>query len=84
MACGKSVLVSDIPACSFVTQNGAGVSFKSGDPASLALSMKDLAESSAREEMGIKGREWVKNFTWDRIAAQYEKFLVETVESYSE
>lgn len=84
MACGKSVLVSDIPACSFVTQNGAGVSFKSGDAASLALSMKGLAKSAAREEMGIKGREWVKNFTWDRIAAQYEKFLVETVESYSE
>ena len=80
MACGKAVVVSDIPECSFVTQNGAGVAFKSGDPASLAVSMKGLATSAGLREMGRKGREWVKDFTWDKIAAQYEKFLVETVE----
>jgi glycogen(starch) synthase len=80
LACGKAVVVSDIPECSFVTQNGAGVSFKSGDPSSLAVSMKGLAKSAALEEMGMKGREWVKDFTWDRIAERYEKFLVGTVE----
>lgn len=80
MACGKAVVVSDIPECSFVTQNGAGVAFKSGDPASLAVSMKGLAASAGLGEMGLKGREWVKDFTWDRIAEQYEDFLLKAVQ----
>lgn len=80
MACGKAVLVSDIPECSFVTQNRAGVFFKSGDPVSLAAAMKGLAESAALKEMGMIGREWVKDFTWDRTASRYEKFLVEAVQ----
>ncbi len=76
LACGKAVVVSDIPECSFVTQNRAGISFKSGDPTSLAASMKDLAANTATEEMGRNGREWVKGFTWDSIAEQYEEFLL--------
>jgi glycosyltransferase involved in cell wall biosynthesis len=79
MACGKAVLVSDIPECSFVAQNRAGVSFKSGDPVSLAASLKDLAGSAALKEMGEKGREWVKKFTWERTAAQYEEFLLQVI-----
>ena len=82
MACGKAVVVSDIPECSFVSQNGAGVAFKSGDPGSLAVSMKGLATSAGLREMGLKGREWVKDFTWDRIAEQYEKFLIGITERH--
>ncbi len=80
LACGKAVVVSDIPECSFVTLNRAGLSFKSGDPASLAVSMKGLETSTALNEMGKNGREWVRDFTWDRIAEQYEKFLAGVTE----
>jgi glycosyltransferase involved in cell wall biosynthesis len=80
LACGKAAVVSDIPEFFFVTQSGAGVPFKSGDPASLAHSMKSLAGSEELGEMGRRGREWVKDFTWDRIAEQYEKFLLGVTE----
>ncbi len=38
--------------------------------------MKDTATNAAIEEMGRNGRDWVRNFTWDRIAGQYEEFLL--------
>ena len=82
MACGKAIVVSDIPECSFVTQKGAGVAFKSGDPASLAVCLKGLATSNRLAEMGLKGRDWVKDFTWDSVALQYEKFLIEIAERH--
>ena len=80
LACGKSVVVSDIPEFGFVLRQKAGLSFKTGDASSLAASMKSLAESDESSAMGRSGKEWVKTFTWDRIAEQYEKFLLETLE----
>jgi glycosyltransferase involved in cell wall biosynthesis len=80
LACGKAVVVSDVPECSFVIENRAGLSFRSGDPASLAVCIKSLATNEAIEEMGRNGREWVRGFTWDRIAGQYEKFLLSVTE----
>ncbi len=81
MACGKGVVVSDIAGFDFVIRNGAGVSFKSGDASSLVRAMNVLIQRSDRKETGCRGREWAKNVTWDRIADQFEKFLVETAES---
>jgi glycogen(starch) synthase len=80
MACGTPIVASDIPGLSFVIKSGDGVSFRSGDASSLALSMKALAESKERRQCGIKGKEWVRELTWDRIAVHFEKFLIETVE----
>ncbi len=75
MACGKAVIVSDIPEFYFVTKQRGGITFKSGNFSSLAQSMKDLITSSERKEMGLRGRDWVKDFTWDKIAMKYEEFL---------
>ncbi len=75
MACGKAVIVSGIPEFSFVSENGTGMFFKPGNAGSLARSMKELASSHEREGMGVRGRNWVKQFTWDRISAKYEEFL---------
>jgi glycosyltransferase involved in cell wall biosynthesis len=80
MACGKPLVVSDIPELRYVMQSEAGISFKTGDALSLAQSMKDLMATSERKEMGQRGREYVKGFTWDRIALKYEQFLHEVVE----
>ncbi len=80
MACGKPVVVSDIPGFIFVQKNGAGLSFKSGDAPSLARSMRELAESKDRRDIGLKGRESAKDMTWEKVAARFEKFLVETAE----
>ncbi len=75
MAYGKPIIVSDIPELRYVTQCKAGVSFKTGDASSLARSMKDLLASGERKDMGRRGREWVRTYTWDKIALSYERFL---------
>lgn len=75
MACGKALVASDIKELEYITNCGAGISFKSGDAATLAAAMKELLTNSKRKEMGLKGRAWVKEFTWDRIALKYEEFL---------
>lgn len=79
MACGKAVIVSGIPEFGFVTKSGAGTSFETGNAGSLARSMNDMMESSVRKQAGQKGREWVKDYTWDRIAEEYEQLLSEVV-----
>jgi len=80
MAFGKPVIVSDIPELSYVIKNKAGISFKTEDSISLAQSMKALLISNERKEMGQRGRAYVKDFTWDRIALKFESFLSEVVE----
>lgn len=75
MAAGKAVVVSGIPEFNFVTENKAGISFKSGDAAGLAGSMKGMMASADRREMGGKGRSIVRDYTWDKIAAEFEGFL---------
>jgi glycosyltransferase involved in cell wall biosynthesis len=79
MACGKAVLVSDIPEFSFITGQGAGVPFRSGDSISLAQSMKDMSLSDLRKDMGKQGRNLVRGHTWDKIAMRFEKFLKSVV-----
>ncbi len=80
MACGKAVVVSGIPEFAFVTESGAGISFKASNVASLAQSMKGMAVSEGRREMGQRGRGWVRNLTWDKISEEYEGFLKEVAE----
>jgi len=83
MACGKAVIVSEISEFRYVTRNRAGTSFKTGDAFSLALSMKELITNSDRKEMGLRGKRWVKDFTWDKIALKYEQFLYTVLEKQS-
>jgi len=80
MGSGKAVIVSEIPEFNFITEHQALVSFKPGDAASLAQSMKNLVSNSERKEMGQRGRHWVKDFTWDKIALKYEEFLCRVLE----
>jgi glycosyltransferase involved in cell wall biosynthesis len=76
-ACGKPVLVSDIPELKYAVDAGFGLSFKTGDAEDLAGKMKVLLENqSLRQEMGKKAREYAKDFTWDKIAEEYEKYLL--------
>jgi glycosyltransferase involved in cell wall biosynthesis len=75
MACGKPVLVSDIPEFSFVTEQGAGASFVRGDSVSLTRSMREMAHSGELGGMGERGRNFVKGHTWDTIAIRFEEFL---------
>ncbi len=75
MASGKAVIVSGIPEFNFVAEHQAGISFRPASAASLAQSMQDLVSRRQRQEMGRRGRDWIKNYTWDKIALKYEEFL---------
>ena len=79
MACGKPVIVSDIHELAYVPENGSGISFRTGDSSALAEAMKKILRSNDRQAMGQKGRDWVRNFTWDTIALQYEKYLQDVI-----
>ncbi|NWF98824.1 MAG: glycosyltransferase family 4 protein [Nitrospirae bacterium] len=75
MAYGKPVITSDIQEFYFIKESGAGIQFKTGDYKSLFNSMKQMAESIKRFDMGKKGQKWVSQYTWDKIAIQYENYL---------
>lgn len=76
-AMGKPVIVSDIPELKYVTENGFGISFRSGDSNSLKEAIESLySNESLILQMGEKGREYAKQFTWDRIAEEYENYLL--------
>lgn len=80
MACGKAVVVSDIPEFNYIAQNGIGISFRTGNAPSLAKSMKDLIKNTERKEMGQRGRNWAKDYTWGEIAMKYDNFLKNILE----
>ncbi|HMK49491.1 MAG TPA: glycosyltransferase family 4 protein [Thermodesulfovibrionales bacterium] len=82
MAYGKCLLVSNIPAFSFVTEKDAGISFRAEDPRSLEEELRrciTLSEDE-RRKMGQRGRDWARDFTWDKIALKYEDFLSKVLE----
>jgi glycosyltransferase involved in cell wall biosynthesis len=80
-ACGKPVIVSDIPEFSHAVDAGFGIPFRCGDAEDLARKIRRLLENgSERREMGRKAREYAKRFTWDRIAEEYETYLSDVAE----
>ena len=80
-ACGKPIIVSDRPELQYTVDAGFGMTFKTGDSKDLAKTINFLLNnSSSRQEMGRKAREYARNFTWDKIAEEYEKFLMSVSE----
>jgi glycosyltransferase involved in cell wall biosynthesis len=76
-ACGKPVIVSDIPELKCAVDAGFGISFRTGSADDLGGKINFLLENDAlRKEMGRKAREYAKNFSWDKIALDYERFLI--------
>ena len=79
-ACGKPVIVSDIPELAFVSQEGFGISFSSGSANDLSEKMRLLlGDNKKREALGKQGREFAAQFLWDNIAVQFEDVLQHTM-----
>lgn len=75
-ACGKPVLVSDIPELSFVTTEQIGLSFVSGSCESLTEKIILLLQDKAlNTRCGENGRRYAEKFLWDSIAIEFEGFL---------
>ncbi len=81
-ACGKPVIVSDIPELRFVTDKGFGVCFESGSAESLVTALTGMLDDKAlRDRLGEAGRAFARRFTWDAIAARYEEALLRLTSS---
>lgn len=77
-ACGRPVLVSDIPELAFAVEAGFGVSFKTGDAADLAEKLRLLSgDPELRKHMGLQGRRFAEGYSWESIAGRFERFLME-------
>ncbi|MDA8432270.1 MAG: glycosyltransferase family 4 protein [Nitrospiraceae bacterium] len=75
-ACGKPLIVSDIPEMAFVKENGFGLSFPSGSASGLKETMRRLlADSALRTELGRRGRGYAGRFLWDDIAVEFGNAL---------
>lgn len=75
-ACGKPVIVSDLPELKYVAREGIGLAFASGNAGDLARKIASaIADSELRNQMGSRGRKYAANFTWDDLAIQFESFL---------
>ncbi len=83
-ACGKPVIVSDIPELQYAVDAGFGISFKTGDAKDLASKIRFLLENEQlRIEMGQKAREYANDYTWDKISLDYEQFLFKVIGDWS-
>lgn len=63
-ACGRPVLASDVPGCRETLQNGlSGLTFPARDTEGLVRAIKTILSytKSDRQEMGMRGREYVEN-----------------------
>ncbi len=78
-ACGKPVIVSDIPELRYVREAGFGLSFSSGSIEELTEQVELLLEDGKRREsIGRLGREYAGRFLWDHIAVQFEDALMKS------
>ncbi|MGO9614130.1 MAG: glycosyltransferase family 4 protein [Dissulfurispiraceae bacterium] len=76
-ACGKPVIVSDIPELRFVEDHNFGVCFPSGSAEGLKGKIELLLNNrELRSSLGMRGREFSGRFLWDTIAVQFEAALL--------
>lgn len=75
-ACGKPVIVSDIPELRFVETVGLGLCVPSGSAESLRDAMEILlTNEKLRKTMSGVGRAWAAGYAWDDIAVAFESLL---------
>jgi len=77
-ALGKPMVVSDIPELNYVVKSGFGISFKSENINDLKEKLLFMWKNDYLiQEMTKKGKEFAKEYTWDKITENYEKYLLE-------
>ena len=75
-ACGKAVIVSDIPELRFVESSGLGLTFPSESVDRLRDRMENLlTDVGLRKRIGEVARAWAARYSWDDIAVAFEDVL---------
>jgi glycosyltransferase involved in cell wall biosynthesis len=79
-ACGKPVIVSDIPELDFVRSEKIGLIFPSGSIEGLIDRIDCLLkDEKARKTMGNCGRDYAGKFLWNRIAMDFENGVKQAI-----
>lgn len=80
-AAGKPVIGTDIPGLRDAIRAGeTGLLVPSEQPAALAEAIERLLDQPLeRQRMGSNGRQWARQFTWDRIAGEQERVYASLV-----
>lgn len=80
LACGRAVLVSDIPELRYIGENKIGFTFKSGSSQDLAEKLCILLENGdLRQNLGSDGRKFASFLPWDDLALVFERFIKEVI-----
>jgi len=75
-ACGKAVIVSDIPELRFVESSGLGLTFPSESADRLREGMEILlTDVRLRMTIGQVARAWAGRYSWDDISVAFEAFV---------
>ncbi|GMR03432.1 MAG: glycosyltransferase family 4 protein [Thermodesulfovibrionia bacterium] len=81
LACGKAVIVSDIPELRHIGEEKIGLTFKSGSSRDLSEKLSLLLkDSELRQSLGDRGRKYASQFLWDDVSLRFEKFLFNIVD----
>lgn len=76
-AVGTPVIVSDIAELNFTVEGGFGISFKKENAKDLREKVLYLWNNNdLLGKMSLNAINFAKNYTWDTIADQYEKYLL--------
>lgn len=77
MACGRPVVVSDIPSLREIAANGeAALLVPPGDVAALAQAISGLLISpSARSSLSLRARSRAESYSWEAAAARYSELI---------
>ncbi len=85
LACGKPVLAADFSGIRFVRESGAGELFRPNSIDDFVRQLRTMMSlpPSERCEMGMRGRRLVeREFSWDRIVADIDKFAFASVTGF--
>ncbi len=75
LACRKPVVAFDIPALREVAVDACARRVPAFDVEAFAEAMAELLQDEAlRCEMGLRGRDWARQYDWNRIACLQERF----------
>ncbi len=80
LACQKPVVAFDIPALREVAVDGCALRVPAFDTDALAKAMATLLkEQGLRHEMGLRGRDWARQYDWGEIARRQEAFYYQAI-----
>ncbi|NVM02949.1 MAG: glycosyltransferase family 4 protein [Candidatus Helarchaeota archaeon] len=82
-ACAKAVIGTNIPGLKdAIIHNKTGILVEPDRSDLLAQEMERLLDNKQqRLRLGNNGRNWAKNFDWDKIAEEHEKFYLEVLKN---